>query len=154
MQREISSYQDSIRISKGRFTLTSSSEEVPITLINDFDNPMEIRLKIKSTNSKVVVESTDLVLVDANSKLSVAVPVTVLASGQSELLITMRTSGGINVGDQVRLPLTLTVISPFTTWITTGSGLVLLIAAIIQSMRRVRRSRKTANPSTKVADRE
>lgn len=154
LQRKISSHQDSIRISKGRFTLTSSSEEVPITLINDFDNPMEIRLKIKSTNSKVVVESTDPVLVGANSKLSVEVPVTVLASGQSELLITMRTSGGINVGDQVRLPLSLTVISPFTTWITTGSGLVLLIAAIIQSMRRVRRSRKTANQSTKVADHE
>jgi hypothetical protein len=105
-------------------------------------------LKIKSTNSKVVVESTDPVIIDANSKLSVEVPVTVLASGQSELLITMRTKGGIEVGDQVRLPLTLTVITPLTTWITTGSGLVLLIAAVIQSMRRVRRSRKTNKDSS------
>lgn len=148
LQKAISSYQDSIRISKGRFTLTSSSEKVPITLINDFENSMQIRLKIKSTNSKVVVESTDPVTIDANSKLSVEVPVTVLASGQSELLITMRTKGGIEVGDQVRLPLTLTVITPLTTWITTGSGLVLLIAAVIQSMRRVRRSRKTNKDSS------
>jgi hypothetical protein len=154
LQREISSYQDSIRISKGRFTLTSSSERVPITLINDFDNPLQIRLKIKSTNSKVIVESPDPILVDANSKLSVEVPVTVLASGQSELLITMRTNGGINVGDQVRLPLTLTVISPFTTWITTGSGLVLLIAAVIQSMRRVKRSRKSKSESAEVGKHE
>ena len=150
LQKKISSYQDSIRISKGRFTLTSSSERVPITLINDFENPLEIRLKIKSTNSKVIVTSTDPVTVDANSKISIEVPVTVLASGQSELLITMKTTSGIEVGDQVRLPLTLTVISPFTTWITTGSGLVLLIAAIIQSMRRVRRSRRKSGSAERV----
>jgi len=111
-------------------------------------------LRIKSTNTKVIVASTDSVLIDANSKLSVEVPVTVLASGQSELLISMRTKDGINVGDQVRLPLTLTVISPFTTWITTGSGLVLLIAAVIQSMRRVRRSRKSDNKSSEKVSHE
>lgn len=154
LQSEISRYQDSIRISKGRFTITSSSERIPITVINDFDNPLEIKLRIKSTNTKVIVASTDSVLVDANSKLSVEVPVTVLASGQSELLISMRTKNGINVGDQVRLPLTLTVISPFTTWITTGSGLVLLIAAVIQSMRRVRRSRKSDNKSSEKVSHE
>lgn len=147
LQKRINSYQDSIRVSKGRFTLTSSNENVPITLINDFENELTIRLNIKATNSKVIVDSPEPITVEANSKVSVEVPVQVLASGQSELLITMRTQAGSKVGEQVRLPLTLTVISPLTTWITTGSGLVLLLAAIIQSMRRVRRSRRNSPAS-------
>jgi hypothetical protein len=148
LQEELSSYQDSIRVSKGRFTLTSSKENVPITLINDFENPLQIRLNIKATNSKVLVDSPDPITIEARSKVSVEVPVEVLASGQSELLITMKTDSGLKVGEKVRLPLTLTVISPLTTWITTGSGLILLFAAIVQSMRRVRRSRNKALAST------
>jgi hypothetical protein len=87
------------------------------------------------------VGAIDPITIGAQSKIQIEIPVEVLSSGQSDLIITMRVKGGERIGKEVRLPLTLAVISPLTTWITTGSGLILLLAAIVQSVRRIRRSR-------------
>jgi hypothetical protein len=97
------------------------------------------------SNSKIVVGKIDRVTIPAESKLFLTLPVQVLTSGSSEVLITLRTPSGIRLGDEIRLPLTLTVISPLTTWITTGSGIILLIAAVIQSLRRIRKSKKKSS---------
>ena len=134
-------YRNSIRITSGRYTLTSKRERVPVTLINDFTNDLEIRLRVRTSNTRVLVGGTDPITIGASSKLQIEIPVEVLSSGQSDLIITMRVKGGERIGKEVRLPLTLAVISPLTTWITTGSGVILLLAAIVQSLRRVRRSR-------------
>ena len=140
----IDRYGNSIRITSGRYTLTSANERVPVTLINDFANDLTVRLTIFTSNSRVLVGSLDEITIAARSKLPITIPVEVLSSGQSDLIITITTLKGEVIGREVRLPLTLAVISPLTTWITTGSGLILLLAAIIQSVRRVRRSRKKA----------
>ena len=137
----VGKYENSIRITSGRYTLTSKRERVPVTLINDFTNDLEIRLRVRTSNTRVLVGSIDPITISAQSKLQIEIPVEVLSSGQSDLIITMRVKGGERIGREVRLPLTLAVISPLTTWITTGSGVILLLAAIVQSLRRVRRSR-------------
>lgn len=137
----VNKHRNSIRITSGRYTLTSKRERVPVTLINDFTNEMEVKLRIRSSNTRVLVGSVDPISIGAESKMQIEIPVEVLSSGQSDLIITMRVKGGERIGREVRLPLTLAVISPLTTWITTGSGLILLLAAIVQSVRRVRRSR-------------
>jgi hypothetical protein len=137
----VGKYENSIRITSGRYTLTSKRERVPVTLINDFTNDLEIRLRVRTSNTRVLVGSIDPITISARSKLQIEIPVEVLSSGQSDLIITIRVKGGERIGREVRLPLTLAVISPLTTWITTGSGVILLLAAIVQSLRRVRRSR-------------
>jgi len=137
----VNKYRNSIRITSGRYTLTSKRERVPVTVINDFSNDLEIRLRVRTSNTRVLVEAIDPITIAPQSKLQIEIPVEVLSSGSSDLIITMRVKGGERVGKEVRLPLTLAVISPVTTWITTGSGVILLLAAIVQSLRRVRRSR-------------
>ncbi len=137
----VNKYRNSIRITSGRYTLTSKKERVPVTVINDFSNDLEIRLRVRTSNTRVLVGAIDPITIAAQSKLQIEIPVEVLSSGSSDLIISMRVKGGERVGKEVRLPLTLAVISPVTTWITTGSGVILLLAAIVQSLRRVRRSR-------------
>ena len=137
----VGKYENSIRITSGRYTLTSKRERVPVTLINDFTNELEVVLRIRTSNTRVLVGAIDPITIGAQSKIQIEIPVEVLSSGQSDLIITMRVKGGERIGKEVRLPLTLAVISPLTTWITTGSGLILLLAAIVQSVRRIRRSR-------------
>jgi hypothetical protein len=137
----INKYRNSIRITSGRYTLTSKRERVPVTVINDFSNDLEIRLRVRTSNTRVLVGAIDPITIAAQSKLQIEIPVEVLSSGSSDLIISMRVKGGERVGKEVRLPLTLAVISPVTTWITTGSGVILLLAAVVQSLRRVRRSR-------------
>jgi hypothetical protein len=138
----IERYKRSVRIGEGKFTLTSERERIPLTLINDFTNDITVVFQTFPSNSKIVVGKIDRVTIPADSKLFLTLPVQVLTSGSSEVLITLRTPSGVKLGDEVRLPLTLTVISPLTTWITTGSGIILLFAAVIQSLRRIRKSKK------------
>jgi hypothetical protein len=135
-------YQNSIRITSGRYTLTSKNERVPVTLINDFSNDLTIKLKVLTSNSRVLIGALESIEIPAESKLPISIPIEVLSSGQSDLIISIETQRGQRIGREVRLPLNLAVISPLTTWITTGSGVILLIAAIIQSLRRIRKSRK------------
>lgn len=141
----IDRYRNSIRITSGRYTLTSRKERIPVTLINDFSSDLTVKVRILASNSRVIVGSIDPIEIAPQSKLQVAIPVEVLSSGQSDLIITITTLKGQRIGEEVRLPLTLAVISPLTTWITTGSGLILLLAAIVQSLRRVRKSRKRSS---------
>lgn len=141
-QVAIERYKRSVRIGEGKFTLTSEREKIPLTLINDFTNDMTVVFQTFPSNSKIVVGKIDRVTIPADSKLFLTLPIQVLTSGSSEVLITLRTTSGIKLGDEVRLPLTLTVISPLTTWITTGSGIILIFAAVIQSLRRIKKSRK------------
>ncbi len=142
LSKELERYANSVRITKGRFTLTSKRERLPLTLINDLTNDLTVRFVISSSNSRIVVEQIDPITIAAGSKIPFTVPIEVLSSGESEVIIKLKTARGISLGDEVRLPISLAVISPITTWITTGSGLILLFAAIIQSIRRVKRSRE------------
>ncbi len=142
LSAELEKYSNSVRITKGRFTLTSKKERLPLTLINDFTNDLTVRFKISSSNSRILVDQIEPITIAAESKVPFTIPVEVLSSGQSEVIIKLKTSKGISLGEEVRLPINLAVISPITTWITTGSGLILLFAAIIQSIRRIKRSRE------------
>ncbi len=142
LSKELERYANSVRITKGRFTLTSKRERLPLTLINDLTNDLTVRFVISSSNSRIVVEQIEPITIAAESKIPFTVPLEVLSSGESEVIIKLKTARGISLGDEVRLPISLAVISPITTWITTGSGLILLFAAIVQSLRRVKRSRE------------
>jgi hypothetical protein len=142
LNKALSQYRNSIRITSGRYTLTSSNEKIPVTLINDFTNDLSVRVTVSASNTRVIVGVIDSITILAQSKEQFTIPVEVLSSGQSDLVITLTTESGRRIGPEIRLPLTLAVISPLTTWITTGSGIVLLLAAIVQSVRRIRKSRK------------
>ena len=48
---------------------------------------------------------------------------------------------GIQVGGSTIISINSTYISPAVAWFTTGAGILLLLAAIAQSVRRVRRNR-------------
>jgi Family of unknown function (DUF6049) len=142
LNKALSQYRNSIRITSGRYTLTSSKEKIPVTLINDFTSDLSVRVTVSASNTRVIVGSIDPITIPAQSKEQFTIPIEVLSSGQSDLVITLTTESGRRIGPETRLPLTLAVISPLTTWITTGSGIVLLLAAIVQSLRRIRKSRK------------
>ena len=142
LSKRLERYSDSVRISKGRFTLTSKRERLPLTLINDFTNEITVKFRVSSSNTRILVDRIEPITIPAESKVPFVIPIEVLSSGQSEVIISMRTKKGIPLGQEVRLPVNLAVISPLTTWITTGSGLILLFAAIVQSVRRVKRSRE------------
>lgn len=130
-----------IRLAPGRFTITSSSQKLPITVINDFPGVAKVNLSISSSNEKVIVDDIHNLVVAGKSKVQVMVPVKVLTSGASTLSIVVMNTHGEPVSDPQEYSLSLTVISPVATWITTGAAIILFIAALLQSLRRIRRRR-------------
>ena len=130
-----------IRLAPGRFTVTSKKQNLPITLINDFPNPVKASIKIEALNGKVLVGSVPKLAVNGNSKIQIMIPVEVVTSGASELSVSIYSEQNKLLGEEVIYPVTLKVISPIATWITTGGAIILFVSALIQSFRRIRRKR-------------
>jgi len=128
-----------IRLAPGRFTVTSTKQNLPITLINDFPNPAKISVRASTSNGKVLVGSVADQLVNGKSKVQVMIPVEVITSGKSSLTVSLTSDKGNALGDEVSYPITLKVISPIATWITSGAAIILFISALIQSFRRIRK---------------
>ncbi len=128
-----------VHLSSGKFTVTATHQNLPITVTNGFPTNIKINLYVFPTNLKIQVGNLQPILIPANSKVQVMVPITALTSGTSGLSVELTTSHGDLVGDQILYPLKISVISPVATWFTTGAAILLFLAATIQSVRRIRR---------------
>ncbi|MCX6431162.1 MAG: DUF6049 family protein [Actinobacteria bacterium] len=131
-----------LRIVAGKFRLTSEHEKVPITLVNDFGSTATVELQLTALNSRIHVNNIRTVKLLPHSKIQLSVPFTVIASGSTAVLAQFANGNGELLPDSVLLTLNLSVISPAVAWFTTGAAILLLLAALAQSVRRVRRSRK------------
>lgn len=127
-----------LRIASGNYTITSSKYDLPITVTNDFTVTAKINLFVRATNSRVVVGFIEPITIPAKSQIQVKVPLEVIASGDTRLEFRFITSNGAQVGQTQSIPVRLAVISPVTTWFTTGMAIIFLLAAVIQSYRRIK----------------
>ena len=142
-QTEVARFEKRLRVSPGSYTITASKYELPVTVINDFDQIVSVDLDITTTNSRVVVTKVPRITLQPLSQLQIKVPIQVIASGDTALRLQLRTPKGSAIGEPARIPLRLAVISPVTTWFTTGMAIILLLAAVVQSVRRVRRKERS-----------
>ena len=137
----ISKQLNKLRIVAGKYRLTSEKEKVPITLVNDFTLPITVKFLMSPINPRIQVNKVNKLTLPPKSKTQLSVPVTVVASGVSGILAWFVNSKGQSLNDPVYLELNVSVISPAVAWFTTGAAILLFLAAAIQSVRRVRRSR-------------
>ena len=138
---DFAAFENKLRLIVGKYRVTSEREKIPITLVNDFDVELKIKLIVTPLNGKVSVTQIHNLTLLPKSKTQVVIPIRVLASGSTILLTQIKSEGGVLLKPPVQLPLTLSVISPITTWFTTGSAIILLLAGVVQSVRRVKRKR-------------
>ena len=135
----ITKMRSKLQIKSTKFTVTSENEELPITIVNDFDSNVKLKLSTRAINSKVEVAPVEIIELAPKSKQQVLLPIQVLAPGDSKLLAQLTNLDNKPVGYPVYINLKLSVISPVATWITSGAAVLLFIAILIQSVRRVRR---------------
>ncbi len=131
-----------LRIVGGNYRLTSLHEKVPVTLVNEFDAPVIVNVHLGVQNSRIKVAKIGQVTLPAKSKTQVFLQITVIASGTTTVLAEYRNNSGKTINDVSILTINSSVISPAVAWFTTGAAIILFLAAITQSVRRVRRSRK------------
>lgn len=141
VNKSIDRLRTNIRLAPGRFTVTSSTQNLPITIINDFPGSATVNLNINSLNERVLAHDIHGLVVGGKSKIQVLVPVKVLTSGNSALSIVVENNNGEPISEPQIYSLSLKVISPIATWITAAAAITLFFAALLQSLRRIRRRR-------------
>ena len=132
-----------LRINSGKYQITTSSVKLPVTVINEFPVEVTVDIAMLPINSRVVVDSFDDVVIPANSKRQLEMQVDVIAPGQTTVSALITDSDDdTEVVPEALLTLNSTVIDSKVTWFTTGAAILLLLAAVAQSVRRVRRRGK------------
>lgn len=132
-----------LRINSGNYQITTSSVKLPVTVINEFAVDVTVDIAMLPINSRVFVDSFDDVLIPANSKRQLEMQVDVIAPGQTTVSALITDSDDdTEVVPEALLTLNSTVIDSKVTWFTTGAAILLLLAAVAQSVRRVRRRGK------------
>jgi hypothetical protein len=139
LQVALVEHRKKLRIAAGNYTITAENYDLPVTVINDFSTPVTVQVVPRANNSRVIVRETAPITIGAQSQVQVKIPIKVLASGETRLEVRLQTSSGKFVGESDSIRLRLAVISPLTTWFTTGMAIILLLAAVVQSVRRVKR---------------
>jgi len=132
-----------LRINSGKYQITTASVKLPVTVINEFDVDVTVDISMLPMNSRIIVGSFDNVVIPAQSKKQLAMQIDVIAPGDTTVsaLIT-GPKDDREVVPEATLTLNSTVIDPRVIWFTTGAAILLLLAAIAQSVRRVRRRSK------------
>jgi hypothetical protein len=113
-----------------------------VTVINEFDSDVTVNILMLPINSRVFVDSFENVTIPAQSKRQLEMAVDVIAPGQTSVSAFITDSEGNDVVPEATLTLNSTVIDPRVTWFTTGAAILLLLAGVAQSVRRVRRRAK------------
>ena len=128
-----------LRINSGKYQITTSNVKLPVTVINEFDADVTINISMLPINSRVVVDSFEAVTIPAQSKRQIDMVVDVIAPGQTTVTAQITDSEGNEIVPEAILTLNSTVIDSRVTWFTTGAAILLLLAGVAQSVRRVRR---------------
>jgi hypothetical protein len=131
-----------LRIVPGKYQLTTEMSTLPVTIINDFPVEVTVNIRMVTGNARIIVDNFTGVVLPALSKLQLEVNAFVIAPGQTVVLARITDTLGKSVVPSAVLALNATVIDSRVTWLTTGAAILLLLAAIVQSVRRIKRGRK------------
>ena len=132
-----------LRIVRGKYQLTTEMSSLPVTVINDFPVEVTVNIRMVAGNARIIVDSFTGVVLPALSKLQLELNAFVIAPGQTVVLAQITDALGISVVPSAVLELNATVIDSRVTWFTTGTAILLLLAAIAQSVRRIKRGRQS-----------
>jgi hypothetical protein len=131
-----------LSVNEGKYRLTSAQVKVPVTVTNKYPVPVTVDLWLTPDNFKVYTPNIREITIAANSKLQLSMDVSVVAPGNTTIEAQLTDSKGNDVGEPAMLSLNLTVIDSRVAWFTTGAAIILFLAAVAQSVRRIRRSKK------------
>ena len=131
-----------LRINSGNYQVTTTFVKLPVTIINDFDTEVTVDVSMVPINSRVVVESFKDVVIAPKSKVQLEMGVDVIAPGETVVSAYITDKDGVEVVPEAFLTLNSSVIDVRVAWFTTGAAILLLLAGVAQSVRRVRRKSK------------
>lgn len=139
---EVVSSAKKLRVISGRYRLTSVEVNLPVTLINNFSTPVKVSLELLPRNSRIQIVGISNVSIAANSKIQLSLPANVITPGTVTVAARLTDTKGVPITTYSQLNLNLSIVDARVAWFTSGAAGLLFVAATLQTIRRVRRSRK------------
>ncbi len=130
-----------LRITGGKYQIASKTGNLPVTVINDFSVPVIVNIKFVASNSRLQVSNIIGLQIPANSRTQLAMPFSVIAPGATTVIAQITNTDGRVIGKSSKLAINLTIFDSRVTGFTIGAAVLLFIAALSQTIRRVRRGR-------------
>jgi hypothetical protein len=134
--------EEKVRVLPGKYTLTSTNEEIPVTIVNEFSAPAEVVLILHAENARIVIDTAKKVTLAENSRKQVLITAKAVANGKVRVEARLETSTGARYGESNSLQFTISMIGPVITWVMVAAGILLIGASSIQISRRVRSRRR------------
>jgi hypothetical protein len=128
-----------VRVLPGTYTLTSTNEEIPITVVNNFAAPAEVVLILHAENARIVIDTAKKVRIDENSRKQVLITAKSVANGKVRVEARLETPKGARYGETNFLQFTISMIGPAITWVMVGAGTLLVFGSGLQIYRRAKR---------------
>lgn len=143
-----------VRVPPGSFTFGSRSGKIPVTVVNDLPEEVEVFLRLVPQTPRLRVSpSTKPVVIGPRQKVQVEVQATAVAGGPVTVAATLHTPSGSQYGQPVMLRVNVTQIGTVALVITVGAAVVLFVAAGFRVVRRLRgRGDDGEGPAPEAAD--
>ncbi len=139
--KAVAAVSEKLKVTAGRYQITSSSAKLPITLVNNLDTASVVSVSLIPMNTRIQIENVNNITLAPKSRQQILVPVDVIAPGSTLVLAQLINSKGLLVGQVSKLELNATIIDSRVAWFTTAAAVLLFLGAVTQSVRRIRRSR-------------
>jgi len=130
-----------LRITSGKYQIASKTGKVPVTVINNFSVPVVVNIKFMPLNSRLQVSNIVALQIPANSRNQLAMPFSVIAPGSTIVIAQIIDKDGKDIGLASKLSINITIFDSKVTTFTIGAAVLLFVAALTQTIRRVRKGR-------------
>jgi len=136
--------RDKVRILAGNSVVLPSDEgPIPITIANDFAEPVIVKLSAKGTPSfRFKSEELDPITIAANSKQSLSFTGSVQGTGAVDVTLQLYTRDGVKYGDPKIISVRSAAYSTVAAYFTGFAFLALLLLSTISIVKRIRLARK------------
>ena len=116
--------------------MVSRESKVPVSVQNNYDRPVRIRVHAQATNSSLNVQEYVSLTVPANSRKDALVPVTAISSGSYTLRVWVTTFTDLRLGETNEIKLTANPDIELYLLFGFGGLIVILLALGIMRMRK------------------
>lgn len=94
-------------VTGSEINMVSRESKVPVSVQNNYDRPVRIRVHAQSVNNAVTVSKFVSLTIPANSRKDALVPISVLTGGKFSVKVWLTTFTDIRIGNTVNLKLTV-----------------------------------------------
>ncbi len=128
-----------VKVLPGNYTLTSTNEKIPVTIVNEFAAPAEVVLILHAENARIVIDTAKRVRIDENSRKQVLITAKSVANGKVRVEARLETVKSARYGESNYLEFSISMFGSVISWVMAGAAILLFTASGLQIYRRTRR---------------